>query len=197
MDGGSGMRRPHRKPGAPAAGPDIAAIAAMETDAALAALASGATGLPPDEARTRLARHGRNTVAQGRRRGWPASLLTTSARPLPLLLLALAALDLATGQAVGAAERLRALVGIDATRILDGPAIERLDDERLAQAPAHAPSSPGCSRNRRPALSAPSSMMAAWWVFSATASTTVLRSSAPTLASRSIPAPISPANPPT
>lgn len=92
-----------RASGACADGIGIAAIAAMDADSALRALGSGAAGLPAHEARARLASHGANTVAAPRRRGRASALLDAFARPLPLLLLALAALDLLTGQVIGAA----------------------------------------------------------------------------------------------
>jgi Mg2+-importing ATPase len=86
--------------GAPA-GP--AAIAALDLDAALNAFGSSAAGLAPDEAHARLLRYGRNVIA-GPRKAHPLSLLLSGfARPLPLLLLALALLDLGTGQAISAA----------------------------------------------------------------------------------------------
>ncbi|ALK99572.1 magnesium ABC transporter ATPase [Massilia sp. WF1] len=60
-------------------------------------------GLSSAEARARLARHGPNAVAAGRRRAPGLAFLAQFARPLPLLLLGLSALDLATGQGVSAA----------------------------------------------------------------------------------------------
>ncbi|MFC4933051.1 magnesium-translocating P-type ATPase [Massilia sp. GCM10023247] len=122
-----------------------AAAARMEAGMALAALGSSAAGLAPGEAAARLARHGRNAVADRSETHPLAMLLAGFARPLPLLLLALAALDLATGQAASAAviaaivvlsillgfvqehrsrravQRLRALVRTDVQVIRPGP----------------------------------------------------------------------------
>jgi Mg2+-importing ATPase len=79
------------------------AIAALDRDTAPGAFGSSAAGLSPDEAQARLLRYGRNIVA-AQRTAHPLSLLLSGfARPLPLLLLALAALDLGTGQAISAA----------------------------------------------------------------------------------------------
>jgi len=82
---------------------DLAAIAALDADAALHVLGTGAAGLPAAEAKARLARHGRNALGGPRRRRPLPALLAQFGRPLPLLLLALAAVDLATGQSIGAA----------------------------------------------------------------------------------------------
>lgn len=81
---------------------DLAAIAALEPCAALRALGADAGGLAPAEARARLARNGRNSVAAGGRRSPLLALPAQFVRPLPLLLLALAGVDLLTGQGVGA-----------------------------------------------------------------------------------------------
>lgn len=75
----------------------------MDVDAVLLSLGTAQDGLALDEARARLTRHGRNALVQAGRRSWPSALLGTLIRPLPLLLLALAVLDLATGQPLGAA----------------------------------------------------------------------------------------------
>lgn len=81
----------------------LAALAALDPEAALHALGSGPDGITPDEAAARQLRYGRNLVAD-RRSALPFSLLLAGfARPLPLLLLALAGLDLGTGQAISAA----------------------------------------------------------------------------------------------
>lgn len=80
----------------------LAAIAGLDADAALRLLGSSADGLTARDARTRLGRYGRNTVGGGRRRSPLLALAAQFGRPLPLLLLALAAVDLATGQHFGA-----------------------------------------------------------------------------------------------
>ena len=80
----------------------MAALAALDAGAALRALDAGAAGLSAAEAKSRLAEHGPNRIAGGQRRHPVLAFLGQFARPLPLLLLALAALDLATGQRISA-----------------------------------------------------------------------------------------------
>jgi Mg2+-importing ATPase len=82
---------------------NLAAVARLEAGAALRLLGSSTDGLAPLEARARLARFGPNAVAHERRRAPLAAFLAQFARPLPLLLLLLAAVNLATGAAIGAA----------------------------------------------------------------------------------------------
>nr|WP_269143494.1 magnesium-translocating P-type ATPase [Massilia phyllostachyos] len=92
-----------REPGAAvAAAPAPATLAALDAGAALRLLGSGADGLGAAEARLRLARHGPNAVAAAPRRPPWLTFLAGFARPLPLLLLGLAGLDLATGAGFGA-----------------------------------------------------------------------------------------------
>jgi Mg2+-importing ATPase len=86
----------------PGAHADLAAIAGLDADAALRAFGTDPKGLSSAETHARLARHGRNTVADGRQHSPLLVLLAQFVRPLPLLLLALAAVDLVTGQAIGA-----------------------------------------------------------------------------------------------
>lgn len=81
----------------------LAQVARLDAGAALRMLGSGADGLAPAEARARLVRYGSNSVADRRRRHPLLALPAQLARPLPLLLLALAAVDLVTGQGIGAA----------------------------------------------------------------------------------------------
>jgi Mg2+-importing ATPase len=64
---------------------------------------SAPAGLSADEARARLASQGPNTVTDKRRRHAAWTFLGQFTRPLPLLLLALAAVDLVTGQRISAA----------------------------------------------------------------------------------------------
>jgi len=90
-------------PRAPLAREELAAVARLDAGAALRFLRSGAEGLSATEARARLARHGPNSVMEKRRRHPARALLGQLVRPLPLLLLGLAGLDLATGQGISAA----------------------------------------------------------------------------------------------
>ena len=83
--------------------PGLAAVAALSEAEVLAALATAPCGLPAAEARARLLRYGPNTVASERRAAPLRALLAQFARPLPLLLLALAAVGLATRQTASAA----------------------------------------------------------------------------------------------
>ena len=83
------------------AGP--AAFARLDANAALLALDAHADGLTGAEAAARLLRYGRNTVSRERRRPPMRALLGQFTRPLPLLLLALAALNWATSQPISAA----------------------------------------------------------------------------------------------
>lgn len=91
---------------APAATPririELSALAALDADAALHALGSGTAGLPAADALARLSAHGPNRIAGERRRHPVLAFFGQFARPLPLLLLALAAFDLATGQRISA-----------------------------------------------------------------------------------------------
>jgi Mg2+-importing ATPase len=98
---GAGNDRQGRQP--PGARAGLAAIARLDGNAALRLLDAGAGGLAVPEARVRLARHGPNAVAGSPRRLPVFAFLAQFARPLPLLLLGLAAVDLATGQGISAA----------------------------------------------------------------------------------------------
>ena len=82
---------------------ELASLAGLDGDALMRQLETAPGGLSSTEARARLARHGPNAVAAGRRRAPALAFLAQFARPLPLLLLGLSALDLATGQGVSAA----------------------------------------------------------------------------------------------
>lgn len=81
----------------------LAAIALLSEDAALRRLCSCRAGLDASEARARLLRNGPNAVAPERRRTLLADLGARLVQPLTLLLLALSAVDLATGEWRGAA----------------------------------------------------------------------------------------------
>jgi Mg2+-importing ATPase len=81
----------------------LAAIAGLDASGALRALGAAANGLLAAEAHARLDRYGPNTIANERRSLPLLAFLAQFRRPLPLLLLALAAVDLATGQGASAA----------------------------------------------------------------------------------------------
>lgn len=82
---------------------DPAALSLLDKAGALRALDSGPAGLAPDAAAARLARHGPNALPGQAGPGPLAALLAAFVRPLPLLLLALAGVDLATRQGISAA----------------------------------------------------------------------------------------------
>ena len=82
---------------------ELASLAGLDGDALMRQLETAPGGLSSAEARARLARHGPNAVASSRRRAPALAFLAQFARPLPLLLLGLSALDFATGQGVSAA----------------------------------------------------------------------------------------------
>jgi Mg2+-importing ATPase len=83
--------------------PGPEAFARLDADAVLRALDTHADGLTGADAAARLLHHGRNSVSRERRRPPLLTLLGQFARPLPLLLLALAAVNWATGQPISAA----------------------------------------------------------------------------------------------
>ncbi|HKE10359.1 MAG TPA: HAD-IC family P-type ATPase, partial [Myxococcota bacterium] len=115
---------------------------------ALERLGSSLSGLSQSEAASRLAQHGANTVAADERHGRFRLFLRACLNPLVLLLAALAAVSLATGdaraaavmsamialgvglrfsqesQADSAAEKLRAMIRVTATVVRDGQARE-------------------------------------------------------------------------
>jgi P-type Mg2+ transporter len=80
----------------------LLAVAADSPDAALVRLESAAAGLTGQQARERLQRYGPNVVAHETRRGVLARFLKLLASPLSLTLLALSAINFATGEAWGA-----------------------------------------------------------------------------------------------
>jgi Mg2+-importing ATPase len=81
---------------------ELATIARLGNDEVLSALDTTAAGLAAAEARARLLRFGRNTIASEPRRVPLLVFLRQFSRPLPILLLALAGVDFATGQVISA-----------------------------------------------------------------------------------------------
>jgi Mg2+-importing ATPase len=128
--------------------PLLLELAGSETAVALERLKSSLAGLSESEAASRLEEHGANTVATDERHGRLRLFLRACLNPLVLLLAALAAVSLATGDAraaavmsamialgVGlrfsqesradtAAEKLRAMIRVTATVVRDGQARE-------------------------------------------------------------------------
>jgi Mg2+-importing ATPase len=78
--------------------PSLAIIATLSDDEVLQAMGTGSAGLAQAEAAARRVRFGPNRVGSERKLGPLLALLAQFIRPLPLLLLALAGIDLATGQ---------------------------------------------------------------------------------------------------
>jgi Mg2+-importing ATPase len=81
---------------------ELPAFAALDAGDALHALGSDAAGLSAAAALARLADYGPNRIADRQRRHPVLAFLGQFARPLPLLLIGLAAFDLATGQRISA-----------------------------------------------------------------------------------------------
>ena len=124
--------------------PLLREIAALDPAAALARMASRADGLTAGEAAARLAEHGPNQVARDDRPGSVRLLGRAVVNPLVVLLAALAAVSLATGdsraatvmiamivlgvglklvqevRADSAAARLKAMIAVHATALRDG-----------------------------------------------------------------------------
>jgi Mg2+-importing ATPase len=88
--------------GTPFVRAELPAFAALDAGDALHALGSDAAGLSAATALARLADYGPNRIADKQRRHPVLAFLGQFARPLPLLLVALAAFDLATGQRISA-----------------------------------------------------------------------------------------------
>jgi P-type Mg2+ transporter len=128
--------------------PLLVEVAAVDAAAVYARLATRATGLTSGEAEALLATHGANVLARDERPGWPRLVWRAIANPLVVLLAALAAVSLATGdpraatvmglmillsvglklyqeaKADSAAAKLKAMIAVHATVIRDGAARE-------------------------------------------------------------------------
>jgi Mg2+-importing ATPase len=137
-----------RSPAPVRVSPSLAEAAATEPAAVFAKLQTSETGLSEDEATQRLERHGPNVVAQERRHGRLILLAKACANPLVVLLLVLAAVSYATGDARAAivmlgmvvlgvalrfvqearaddaAAKLKAMISVTATVVRDGRARE-------------------------------------------------------------------------
>jgi Mg2+-importing ATPase len=133
-----------RSPAPVRVSPSLAEAAATEPAAVFAKLQTSETGLSEDEATQRLERHGPNVVAQERRHGRLILLAKACANPLVVLLLVLAAVSYATGDARAAivmlgmvvlgvalrfvqearaddaAAKLKAMISVTATVVRDG-----------------------------------------------------------------------------
>ena len=93
--------------------PILAEIAQLEADGVFARMKSAPEGLAEGEAAHRLEETGPNVVAAGNRRGWPWRLLTAARNPLVILLVVLAVISFATGDArAGSVMSLMVVLGV-------------------------------------------------------------------------------------
>ncbi len=79
--------------------PILAEVAQLERSDVFSRMKASPEGLSEDEAASRLAKNGPNVVATNQHRGWPWRLLTAARNPLVILLLVLATISFATGDA--------------------------------------------------------------------------------------------------
>lgn len=85
----------------------------METSEVFTRMKTTAEGLGDAEAARRLAEVGPNVVATGKHRGWPWRLLTATRNPLVILLIVLATISFATGDArAGIVMTLMVTIGV-------------------------------------------------------------------------------------
>ena len=122
----------------------LAEVALLETDGVFTRMKSAPEGLSENEAIRRLTEIGPNVVAAGKHRGWLWRLLTAVRNPLVILLVVLATISFATGdaragsvmslmvilgvllrfvqeaRADAAAEKLKAMINVTAAVVRDG-----------------------------------------------------------------------------
>ena len=85
----------------------------METSQVFRRMKTAPEGLSEDEAASRLAEVGPNVVAASKHRGWPWRLLTATRNPLVILLVVLATISFATGDArAGSVMALMVILGV-------------------------------------------------------------------------------------
>jgi len=91
----------------------LAEVALLETDRVFKRMKSAPEGLTEEEAIRRLTETGPNVVAAGKHRGWPWRLLTAARNPLVILLVVLASISFATGDArAGSMMSLMVILGV-------------------------------------------------------------------------------------
>jgi P-type Mg2+ transporter len=124
--------------------PVLAEVAQLEKSEVFSRMKTAPEGLSEDEAASRWAEVGPNVVAASEHRGWPWRLLTAARNPLVILLIVLATISFATGdaraanvmtlmvilgvllrfvqeaRADAAAEKLKAMINVTATVIRAG-----------------------------------------------------------------------------
>jgi Mg2+-importing ATPase len=88
-------------------------VAALETEGVFIRMSSSPGGLAGSEAARRLVKTGANVVAEGKHRGWFWRLLTAARNPLVILLVILATISFATGDArAGSVMSLMVILGV-------------------------------------------------------------------------------------
>jgi len=93
--------------------PILAEVAQLETKEVFARMKTAAEGLSEDEASHRSAEVGPNVVATSKHRGWLWRLLTATRNPLVILLIVLATISFATGDArAGIVMTLMVILGV-------------------------------------------------------------------------------------
>jgi Mg2+-importing ATPase len=93
--------------------PILAEVAPLERSEVFPRMKTAPEGLSEDEAARRLAEAGPNVLATNPHRGWPWRLLTAARNPLVILLLVLATISFATGDArAGTVMALMVILGV-------------------------------------------------------------------------------------
>ena len=93
--------------------PILAEVAQLETSDVFSRMKTSLEGLSEDEAASRWAEIGPNVVAAHKHRGWPWRLLTAMRNPLVILLIVLATISFATGDArAGSVMTLMVILGV-------------------------------------------------------------------------------------
>jgi len=93
--------------------PILAEAAQLETSEVFSRMKTAANGLNEDEVNRRLAESGPNVVAASKHRGWLWRLLTAARNPLVILLVVLATISFATGDArAGTVMTLMVILGV-------------------------------------------------------------------------------------
>ena len=93
--------------------PILAEVAQLETNEVFSRMKTAAEGLSENEAARRFAKVGPNVVAASKHRGWLWRLLTATRNPLVILLVVLATISFATGDArAGSVMTLMVILGV-------------------------------------------------------------------------------------
>ena len=93
--------------------PILAEVAQLQTNEVFSRMKTAAEGLSENEAARRFAKVGPNVVAASKHRGWLCRLLTATRNPLVILLVVLATISFATGDArAGSVMTLMVILGV-------------------------------------------------------------------------------------